>query len=416
MNKKDAGRQVVSAYDIAFESGKEKGKQGVLVNVGALEVLFNKTNALDIAWVKYKGNNISFLSKNGLNSNIGEFPNKFEGGFLYTCGMDNVSSCVGGKPVHGSLHYSPAENVYVTLSDDSAEVFGTVRQTALFAENIALQRHFTVRVLPRRGRQYFDGMNTHNTCIKYWNGKYYLYYMGTTYGGDIPGDYRLIDEHYALETWNRKRIGVAVADDIEGEFVRRDEPLLEPRDCSHWDCTITTNPSVVILPDGKTYMIYKSRRAFGKPLQLGIAVADKPDGKFERLTENPILEFADENKHIEDPFLWYDKSRKKFCMIAKDDSKNGDSGITGEWGAGFYAESDDCIHFEISENPKVYSRNLEWEDGRKTTQCNLERPSILFDENGEPIYLFCASGDGYGPYAFKGVTYVVGIKLERKQV
>lgn len=145
MNKKDAGRQVVSAYNIAFESGKEKGKQGVLVNVGALEVLFNKTNALDIAWVKYKGNNISFLSKNGLNSNIGEFPNKFEGGFLYTCGTDNVSSCVCGKPVHGSLHYSHVENVYVTILDDSAEVFGTVRQTALFAENIALQRHFTVR-------------------------------------------------------------------------------------------------------------------------------------------------------------------------------------------------------------------------------------------------------------------------------
>ena len=35
-------------------------------------------------------------------------------------------------------------------------------------------------VLPRRGRQYFDGMNTHNTCIRYWNGRYYLYYMGAT--------------------------------------------------------------------------------------------------------------------------------------------------------------------------------------------------------------------------------------------
>ena len=145
MNKKDAGRQVVSAYDIAFESGKEKGKQGVLVNVGALEVLFNKTNALDIVWVKYKGNNVSFLSKNGLNSDIGEFANKFEGGFLYTCGIDNVSSCVSGKPVHGSLHYSFAENVHVELSADSAEVFGMVRQTALFGENTVLKRHFTVK-------------------------------------------------------------------------------------------------------------------------------------------------------------------------------------------------------------------------------------------------------------------------------
>lgn len=101
-------------------------------------------------------------------------------------------------------------------------------------------------------------------------------------------------------------------------------------------------------------------------------------------------------------------------MLAKDDGKNGDGGITGEWGAGFYAESDDCIHFEIPENPKVYSRRLNWTDGRKTTQCNLERPSILFDENGEPIYLYCASGNGGTPYTFDGATYVVGIKLERK--
>ena len=29
-------------------------------------------------------------------------------------------------------------------------------------------------VLPRRGRAYFDGMSTHNTCIKEYNGKFYL--------------------------------------------------------------------------------------------------------------------------------------------------------------------------------------------------------------------------------------------------
>lgn len=262
-------------------------------------------------------------------------------------------------------------------------------------------------VLARRGRVFFDGMNTHNTCIKYWNGKYYLYYMGTTYGGEIPSASDSINEQYAMETWNRKRIGVAVADNIEGEFVRRNEPLLQPRDCSHWDCTITTNPSVVILPSGKTYMIYKSRRAFGEPLQLGIAIADKPDGKFERLTENPILQFEDKNKHIEDPFLWYDEKRKKFCMIAKDDSKNGDVGITGEWGAGFYAESDDCMNFKIAENPKIYSRQVEWKDGTKTTQCNLERPSLLLNEKGEIEYLFCASGSGDSPYAFNGRTYIL---------
>ncbi len=267
-------------------------------------------------------------------------------------------------------------------------------------------------VLPRRGRQYFDGMNTHNTCIKQYNGKFYLYYMGCTYGGDIPKHMDEIPDVYSLETWNRKRIGLAIADDINGPFVRRDTPLLEPRDCSHWDCTITTNPSVAILPDGKTYMIYKSRQGVGKPLKLGIAVADKPDGEFHRLSDDPILTFENGDFHIEDPFFWYDEKRKKFCLIAKDDCKNGSDGITGEWGSGFYAESDDCLHFEIAPNPKVYSRRVKWRDGRETVQGNLERPSLLFDEHGKPTHLFCASGNGQHPYDFQGNTFVVSMELE----
>jgi hypothetical protein len=238
--------------------------------------------------------------------------------------------------------------------------------------------------------------------------------MGTTYGGDIPLQEEILP-YYVDETWNRKRIGLAVADDINGEFIRQDKPLLEPRDCSYWDCTVTTNPSVAIMPDGKTYMIYKSRRAIRKPLQLGIAVADKPDGEFKRLSDFPILDFEDENMHIEDPFLWYDDKKKKFCLITKDDPKNGHFGVTGEWGSGFYAESDDCMDFVIGENPKVYSRKVEWADGRVSTQGNLERPCVLFDENGEPTHIFCASGGvADAPYAFKDRTCVVCLKLEKK--
>lgn len=274
--------------------------------------------------------------------------------------------------------------------------------------------YFQNVALPRRGREYFDGMSTHNTCIKEYNGKFYLYYMGTTYGGDIPTGINDVSQVYGEETWNRKRIGVAVADDINGEFVRRDTPLLEPRDCSFWDCTITTNPSVAIMPNGKTYMIYKSRSSVGKPLKLGIAVADQPDGPFERLSDKPILDFADSNMHIEDPFIWYDSKKKKFCLITKDDVKNGAYGVTGEWGSGFYAESDDCMDFEIGDDPKVYSRTIEWTDGKTTTQGNLERPSVLFDENGVPTHIFCASGFAENPYDFTDITFVVCMKLEKK--
>ena len=264
-------------------------------------------------------------------------------------------------------------------------------------------------VLPRRGRQYFDGMSTHNTSIQYHDGKYYLYYMGTTYGGDIPDNENTGERN--IEVWNRKRIGVAVADSIYGEFVRKDEPILEPRDCSHWDCTVTTNPTVVIRPSGKTYMIYKSRWGLGQPLMLGVAVADAPDGPFERLTDDPILNFDDPDLHVEDPYLWYDSRRNKFCALIKDDCKNGSYGITGEWGSGFYAESDDCIHFEIPDRTKAYSRRVRWHDGTESVQCNLERASLLFDDNGNPTHLFCASGDGSEPYNFNGRTFIISMEV-----
>lgn len=44
------------------------------------------------------------------------------------------------------------------------------------------------------------------------------------------------------------------------------------------------------MPDGRKYMIYKLCLAFRKPLQLGIAVADSPNGEFTRLSESLILD------------------------------------------------------------------------------------------------------------------------------
>ena len=42
------------------------GKHCIWVQNGEVELLFNKDNALDIVWAKYRGVNLSFLSKNGL--------------------------------------------------------------------------------------------------------------------------------------------------------------------------------------------------------------------------------------------------------------------------------------------------------------------------------------------------------------
>ena len=119
-------------------------KRCILVQNGRLEVLFNKDNALDIAWVKYKGVNISFLSKNGLNDGARDFTGNFEGGFLYTCGMDNISGCVEGKPVHGSLHYAKTDNAYAYDEDGAIHVCGDVKESALFGKKLFLKRRYVV--------------------------------------------------------------------------------------------------------------------------------------------------------------------------------------------------------------------------------------------------------------------------------
>ena len=251
-------------------------------------------------------------------------------------------------------------------------------------------------VLPRRDRKYFDGMNTHNPYIRYWNGTYYLYYMGTTYGGEIPQSERDISPERAIEGWNKKRIGLAVSHSVYGPWKRRDTPLLEPRDCSHWDCTVTSNPAVAILPDGKTYMLYKSRSYAGGPLQIGVAVAQSPEGPFRRLSDVPIFSFDNPDFHLEDPYLWYED--EKFRLLIKDDFKNGSGGICGEWGAGIYGESRDCIHWQFADSPKAYSRTVTWDDGSITTQCNLERPFLLL-QDGRPTHLYLATGNGTEPYS-----------------
>ncbi len=251
-------------------------------------------------------------------------------------------------------------------------------------------------VLAQRSAAYFDGKSAHNPYIREYNGKYYLYYMGTTYGGPTPmTDAEIYDYNRVLEVWNNKRIGVAVADSVLGPWKRMDKPLLEPRDHSHWDCTATTNPAVAILPDGTTYMLYKSRTYAYSTLKIGVAKADKPDGEFVRLTEDPIFHFDNPDFHVEDPYLWYEDGR--FKLLIKDDYKNDCGGITGVWGSGFYAESDDCIHWEIAENPLVYSRHITWDDGTEQDMCNAERPFLLL-EDGHPTHLFLAVGEGDRPY------------------
>ena len=84
-------------------------------NNGKIRFLLNKSRAMDIMQVYHKGTNISFVSKNGFNNNA-SFVQSFEGGMVYTCGLNSVGTRNGFRQ-HGDFHTYPAKLLSITNNE-----------------------------------------------------------------------------------------------------------------------------------------------------------------------------------------------------------------------------------------------------------------------------------------------------------
>jgi len=243
-------------------------------------------------------------------------------------------------------------------------------------------------ILPARGASYWDGLVTHNPNIQYHNGKYILFYTGTTYDFEQPTDSIPTRQMYE-QAWNGKRIGIAVSDSPLGPFTRMDKPILTPRP-NNWDAAITSNPAPFVHDDGSVLLVYKSApvpypgRNQNRTLQFGIARADQYLAPYKRVGENNRFEFTPIDTDVEDPYVW--KDGEKYYLLAKCMNDK----ITGEAQSGFLATSEDGISWVIAENPLAYSKTVEFSDGIKEEMKKLERPQVLF-ENGRPTHVFFAS-------------------------
>lgn len=245
-------------------------------------------------------------------------------------------------------------------------------------------------VLPPRDRFYFDGRMTHNPSIRKVGDTYLLFYLGVSYWPDIEEELKPEDlnraDLFSRQVWMGKRIGLATAPSLHGPWTRRDQPILLPRQ-GKWDCGITTNPSPVIMPDGSIYMAYKSSHIKQgtklQPFNVGIARADNWQSSFERSTDCPALRLP-EGAYVEDPFLWYRDGL--FHLIVKD--INGE--IAGEHGCGIYAWSEDAVNWQLGDPSRTWDRRIAWDDGSTERIGNVERPQLVFDENGKVTHLIVA--------------------------
>lgn len=296
----------------------------------------------------------------------------------------------GGSMVRGDdgkyhLYYSrwPRElghNAWVTHSEIAHAVADSP---------FGKMRHLNV-ALPQRGRNFWDGMCTHNPNVHRFGDKYYLYYMGNT--GDRQSNESLDWQHR-----NNQRIGVAVADSPDGPWQRSDAPLIEPTP-DFYDALCCSNPSVTRMHDGSFLMVYKAigdkkTLPFGGPVYHAVATSDSPTGPF-RKQPNPVFVKQGIRFAAEDPFIWCENGR--YYAIVKDNA--GHFTHAGKSTALF--ESPDGIDWQLSGNPLVAKTEVQWRDGSRQSLNTLERPQVFFEANKPVALLFAADTDARRAHSF----------------
>lgn len=131
--------QVCSLRRYELTEGKERGLRVLDCDNGRIRFLLNESKALDMMQLYDRGVNVSFISKNGFTARETDFPKRFEGGMLYTVGLDSAGAREG-FPLHGSFHNIPARVLEAVCDENGIRVVAEIEDTELFGKNLVLRR------------------------------------------------------------------------------------------------------------------------------------------------------------------------------------------------------------------------------------------------------------------------------------
>lgn len=131
--------QIAGIRRYELTEGPEKGLRVLDCDNGKLRFLLNESKALDMLQLYHEGQNVSFLSVNGCTMREVPFGARFEGGMLYTCGLDSVGEREGYE-LHGSHHNVPAKVLRAECDETGIMVEAEIRESALFGRNLVLRR------------------------------------------------------------------------------------------------------------------------------------------------------------------------------------------------------------------------------------------------------------------------------------
>ena len=210
--------QLASIRRYEMTEGTERGLRVLDCDNGKLRFLLNESKALDVMQMYHKGENVSFVSKNAFTAREIAFENRFEGGMLYTCGLDSVGAREGFE-LHGSHHNTPARVTRAEVNEEGILIEAEIRETALFGKNLVFRR----RVFSRIGSDELEISDTLENCGTREEEYCLLYHVNVGYPMLDEGAELLDDagEIIPRTPWaaehigSRRAIGAAVANQEE---------------------------------------------------------------------------------------------------------------------------------------------------------------------------------------------------------
>jgi hypothetical protein len=213
------------------------------------------------------------------------------------------------------------------------------------AKSILGPYEFREVVIGERDSSYWDSNMAHNPIICKIGNNYVLFYIGCDFNTMRPGSKSYL-----------RRIGYAVARNIEGPWHRSDKPVINRE---------SNNPSI-LLDSGKIKLLFRDEN-----LRVFLAEADSISGNFKILNDNvwPASEIED--------FCLY-KMENKYHFLCEE----GIGYITGHerWGADLYSEYG--IHnWKKFGNGIAYNHDIRLNNDSAMHCIRRERPQLVIENN-----------------------------------
>jgi len=148
-------QQIYGAEEHRLVGGKGDGMRLLEIRNGSgLAFTLSLDRCADISRLSFKGDNFGYFAPCGYVAptyydGVGAgFLKSFTAGFLTTCGLRSVGSPCEDEgealPLHGTVSHIPAEEVRYWVDEDAIHIHAKIRDAALFAPCLVLERHYVV--------------------------------------------------------------------------------------------------------------------------------------------------------------------------------------------------------------------------------------------------------------------------------